>query len=239
MFSRLLNQNPSYINRWIVPYADFVTMLLALFMVMYALSQMDVNNLKNFSKSLEKAFILPQQKQSLSEAFSTSRVNVAFSDKNVIKQEIIEFENIKEIVKEKLYNIKDVSITREPRGLLIRLSNRVLFDPGSDIIKDESIILLDTIAESLKEIPNSIRIEGHTDNIPINTRRFPSNWELSTSRATNIVRYLIEKHNFQPAKLSAIGYGKYMPIAKNYTQQGRASNRRVDIVILSSSYNTE
>jgi len=238
MFSRLLNQNPSYINRWIVPYADFMTMLLALFMVMYALSQMDVKNLENFSKSLEKAFTLPQ-KEHLSRTFSTSQINVAFSDKNVVKEEMLEFENIKKIVKEKLYNVEDVSITREPRGLLIRLNNRVLFDPGSDIIKDESIILLDTIAETLRNIRNPIRIEGHTDNTPINTPKFPSNWELSTSRSTNIVRYLIEKHNFQPANLSAIGYGEYMPIADNDSGQEKALNRRVDIVILSSSYSTE
>ncbi|OGI00515.1 MAG: hypothetical protein A2Y25_00395 [Candidatus Melainabacteria bacterium GWF2_37_15] len=239
MFNNLLNQDKAYINRWIVPYADFVTMLLALFMVMYALSQMDVNNLKEFSYSLENVFNL-QSKENLVEIFKTTEIKVAFSAmENNIKEEVIEFENIKGIVEEKLNKIENVSIIREPRGLLIRLSNTVLFDTGSDIIKGESTRVLDTVAEALKNVPNSIRIEGHTDNIPIETSRFPSNWELSTSRATNLVRYLIEKHGLQPAKLSAIGYGEYMPLGDNDSEQKRALNRRVDIVILSSSYDTE
>ncbi len=238
MYSRLLNNNPSYTNRWIVPYADFITMLLALFTVMYALSQMSINNLREFSDSLENAFSLPPG-QTLAQAFSTTEMKVSVNEKNAVKQEIAEFDSIKRIVTEKLNNLKDVSITRESRGLLIRLSNGVLFDTGSDIIKGESIALLDGIARALKDAPNSVRIEGHTDDVPINTEKFPSNWELSTSRATNIVRYFIEKHNFRPAKLSAIGYGEYMPVAENDSGEGKALNRRVDIVILSSSYNTE
>lgn len=238
MYNRLLQQDKSHTNRWIVPYADFVTMLLALFMVMYALSQMDISNIKDFSTSLEKAFQLPQ-KETLSQIFSTTEMKADFSEENVLKVEITEFDNLKGIVEEKLINLEDVSITRESRGLLIRLSNRVLFNTGSDIIKGESLALLDTVAEVLKGIPNSIRIEGHTDNVPISTEKFPSNWELSTSRATNIVRYLTEKHGFQPARLSAIGYGEHMPVADNDSSEGKAQNRRVDIVILSSSYKME
>lgn len=239
MFNHLLNQNQSNRNRWVVSYADFVTMLLALFMVMYALSQMDVNNLKEFSKSLGNVFNLPP-KENLQSIFKTTQMSLSYSKTETeLKQDINELANIKTNVKEKLNNIKGVKIAEETRGLVIRLSNGVLFDPGSDIIKRDSVGLLDRIAESLKDVPNSIRIEGHTDNTPIKTAQFPSNWELSTSRATNILRYLSEKHQITPNKLSAIGYGEYMPISGNTTEQEKATNRRVDIVILSSSYKME
>ncbi|HSA05790.1 MAG TPA: OmpA family protein [Candidatus Gastranaerophilales bacterium] len=265
MKKNLLAHNQNYINRWIITYADFITMLLALFMVMYALSQMDINNLKEFSKSMGKEFNLPATQNSpekmqlnenyLQQVFQTTQTSVTYSEidasteKNSVKElkqklsgfestidkEAVEFENIKNIVKEKLNNVEGVSIARAPRGLLISLNNAILFDPGSDIIRLESVILLDKIAGVLKSIPNSIRIEGHTDNIPIKTSKIPSNWELSTLRATNIIRYLVNKHNFSPGKLSAVGYGEYMPIADNSSKEGRATNRRIDIVVLSSS----
>jgi len=265
MKKNLLAPDQTYTNRWIVTYADFITMLLALFMVMYALSQMDINNLKEFSKSVGSSFQLPAKenpsdkiqinKHNLRKIFNTTQTEVSYSVVNTssqeepiselkqklsgiettLEKEVVGFENIKNIVKEKLNNMKGVLITREPRGLLIRLSNRILFDTGSGIIRAESIILLDKIAEALKGINNPIRIEGHTDNLPIKTSKFPSNWELSTARATNIIRYLIENHNFSPKGLSAVGYGEYMPIADNNSKEGRATNRRVDIVVLSGS----
>jgi len=97
------------------------------------------------------------------------------------------------------------------------------------------MFLLDNITEAIRKYSNSIRIEGHTDNVPIKTAQFPSNWELSTARATNIVHYLVDAHEFPPEKLSAIGYGEYRPIADNSSEEGRQKNRRVDVVVLSSA----
>jgi chemotaxis protein MotB len=131
-------------------------------------------------------------------------------------------------------NTDEILISTESRGLIIRLKDTILFDPGSDIIKDKARKTLDKLAGILKEIPNSVRIEGHTDKQPINTSRFPSNWELSTARATNIVKYLIENHKLNPQNLSAVGYGEYMPVKKISSNEDQAVNRRVDIVILSS-----
>ncbi len=265
MKKNLLLQTKTSSTRWIITYADFVTMLLALFMVMYALSQMDVMNLREFSKSVGSAFQLPNQKKSINSIpldknnlrqifkttqaqMSSSKVDVSSDNQSTkqlkekisqletkIDKETVEFQNIKTIIEEKLNNTEGISISREPRGLLVRLNNTILFDTGSDIIRGESIELLDKIANILKNINNPIRIEGHTDNIPVKTKRFPSNWELSTARATNIIRYLVEKHDFSPSRLSAIGYGEYMPISDNNSKEGRVNNRRVDIVILSSS----
>lgn len=98
-----------------------------------------------------------------------------------------------------------------------------------------SFHILDKIAPLLIDTHRHIRIEGHTDNLPINTREFPSNWELSTARAVNVVKYFIEKHNFSPYILSAAGYGEYRPIAPNDSDKNRALNRRVDIIILKST----
>jgi chemotaxis protein MotB len=264
--SGILNNKQDYINRWVVSYADFVTMLLALFMVLYALSQLDISHMKSFSNSINRVFdgntknlnkttINLDEKSRLLKLFKTTETNVYIDKKNLsaldspskelkkqfstfenqINTESANFENIKNTIKNEFNPGKNISIIREPRGLLIRLNDTVLFDNGSGIIKDKALNILDKIAVALKNEPNSIRIEGHTDNISIKTDKFPSNWELSTARATNIIKYLVEKHHLNPGRLSAVGYGEYMPVSGNNTETGRAANRRVDIVVLSSS----
>jgi len=258
----LLNNNQNYINRWTVSYADFVTMLLALFMVLYALSQLDIRHMKTFSNSIDRAFdgnskktTNLDEKSRLLKLFKTTEAVVYTDnqtsltldkDSNELKKQLLSFENklniessnfenIKKTLKNELNETNHINIIREPRGLLIRLNNTVLFDKGSDIIKNKALDLLYKIAVILKNEPNSIKIEGHTDNMPVKTNKFPSNWELSTARATNIIKYLVETCQFNPSRLSASGYGEYMPISENETENGRAENRRIDIVVLSSS----
>jgi len=126
----------------------------------------------------------------------------------------------------------DLEINR--RGLVISLKEAGFFNSGSAEIRVSSYPLLAKIAESLSDYSNDIRVEGHTDNIPISTPAFPSNWELSTSRATNIVRHLVSYYKFEPEKLSAAGYAEFRSVADNSSSDGRAKNRRVDIVVLSS-----
>ena len=266
MKTNILNNNQNYINRWVVSYADFVTMLLALFMVMYALSQLDISHMKTFSNSIDRAFDgnLKQtnksatnldEKSKLLKLFKTTETSVYIDNnnplildksskelkkqlssfENQISVESANFENIRKTIKSEFNNTQNINVIREPRGILIRLNDTVLFDKGSDIIKDKALNVLDKIAVVLKDEPNSIRIEGHTDNLPIKTDKFPSNWELSTARATNIIKYLVEVHKLNPSRISAAGYGEYMPISGNDTETGRGENRRVDIVVLSSS----
>ena len=121
---------------------------------------------------------------------------------------------------------------REPDGLVISLREVGFFESGSGQMKQESQAAFDRIAELLRKRNCRLRIEGHTDNVPIHTTQFPSNWELSTSRATEIVRLLIVRDGFDASHLSAAGYAEYHPVATNSTLQGRSMNRRVDIVIL-------
>ena len=113
----------------------------------------------------------------------------------------------------------------------------MLFDTGSAIIKPQAKATLDKISLSLAKFQNPVLIEGHTDSMPIRSEKYPSNWELSTARATNIIKYLTEVRKFPPGRLSAVGYGEYMPVEENTTPQGRAKNRRVDIIVLSSEKN--
>ena len=123
---------------------------------------------------------------------------------------------------------------RETEGLVVSLREFGFFDSGSAGIKPESLPALDRIASILSIRTCKLRIEGHTDNVPIHTAQMASNWELSTARATAVIRVLIIGHRFAPERLSAAGYAEFHPVASNLTPQGRAQNRRVDIVILSS-----
>jgi chemotaxis protein MotB len=125
-----------------------------------------------------------------------------------------------------------VRVRMEPRGLVISLGEKGIFDSGSDEIKPEGKKLLDTLATSLVTLGNQIRVEGHTDNVPIRNSRFPSNWELSTARATAVISRLVGSFGLPPELLSAAGYAEYRPTATNDTEEGKARNRRVDIVVL-------
>jgi DNA-binding response OmpR family regulator len=128
---------------------------------------------------------------------------------------------------------KTIALHRESEGLVITLREFGFFDSGSVDLRPEALPALDRIASVLAVRTYHIRIEGHTDNIPIHTAQIPSNWELSTMRSTEIVRLLIQRNRFSPDRLSAAGFAQYHPIASNETPEGRAQNRRIDIVILS------
>jgi Flagellar motor protein len=123
------------------------------------------------------------------------------------------------------------------RGLVITLNNAILFESGSAEVKEKNRKVLLEIADGIRNINNYIRIEGHTDNIPIHSGIYPSNWELSTARAASVVRLFIEQGNISPDKLEAVGYGEYKPVANNSSNDSRAKNRRIEVIILSQRYN--
>jgi chemotaxis protein MotB len=125
-----------------------------------------------------------------------------------------------------------VSVSIDDRGLVVSLKEAGFFDSGSATLKTSSLSLLNDVVASLSSYSNSIRVEGHTDSVPISSSAFPSNWELSTARATHVLQYLM-KQDFDPSQMSAAGYGEYRPVADNNSDEGRRKNRRVDIVLLS------
>ncbi|MEM0950560.1 MAG: OmpA family protein [Cyanobacteria bacterium P01_H01_bin.74] len=136
-----------------------------------------------------------------------------------------------------LIDSEAVTVSENNRGWIISFKDRILFEPGSDTLTPEALDTLAKLTPGLQTIlskyPHPVRVEGHTDNSPIETSQFPSNWELSAARATRIVRYLTETAGLSPALLSAAGYGQFRPLAKNSSVEGKRNNRRVDIVILS------
>lgn len=248
---------------WVIPYADMLTLLMALFLVMWATSQTDVNKAKavstGFADSLgiqgdgqgvggkgvleggeavkinpAKVDIAPKQE---AEAFSALEAQ-KFAEVEA-KKEAQELRDLQGAIakSERAAGIpNDLAFSIEGRGLVVSIvSEGVLFDPGSADLRPEGRAVLDGLIGPLKAAKNRISIEGHTDNRPISTARFPSNWELSTARASSVLRYLITAHGMDPSRLSASGYGDQQPVAPNTDDAGRGKNRRVDLAILSDT----
>lgn len=127
----------------------------------------------------------------------------------------------------------NLGISVEDKGLVVTVLDRILFDPGSPYLKPEALITLDKVAAALNEeaADHIVYVEGHTDNLPIHSSRWPSNWELSTARATEVIHYFVSQKGIRPERLAATGYGEFHPVVSNATPEGRMKNRRVEIVI--------
>lgn len=220
-------------ERWLLTYADMITLLLALFIVLYSMSKIDSEKFHDVTQALS------DQLASGKSIFHKSLGSDIFGKK------VMDFGQLRSLQQKFMERIRletqrsnaptGISTIIDQRGLVIHIKESALFDPGSDNLKPEAYAALDFVAEQLKGVHNAIRIEGHTDNVPIHTPRFPSNWELSAGRATTVIKYLIDKHGLPPDQLSALGFGEFKPLADNSTAEGRAQNRRVDIVVLAQS----
>lgn len=217
------------LERWLLTYSDLITLLLAFFIIMYSISQVDLNKFKSVSKALNLALDGSDRHQEAGWGNSYSDGKIRHRDPkgdlSVLKQSIDD-------IAVKMNMGLEISTQLQKRGLVIHISESAFFDPGKADLKPQAMQIFDLLAVELLKIHNQTRIEGHTDNLPINTPKFPSNWELSTARATNCLRYLVERHNFPPERISALGYAEFRPIATNSNVEGRNKNRRVDIVVL-------
>jgi len=215
---------------WLATYGDMMTLCLCFFVLLFAMSTVDAQKFKAVAESLEGALGVFESGPTVSVVPNDNDYpNDIPADEGIDYREL--YEDIKSKLDEKgLQN--SVTLVLNERGLLIRFLDNVLFPSGSAELKSDSTEIIDMIADVVKKNDNNVRIEGHTDNVPIRTGKFPSNWELSTTRAVNVVRYLIEVKGIAPDKLSAAGYGEYHPIEKNDNAAGREKNRRVDIVVL-------
>src|ERR1700722_4079347 len=245
-------------ERWLVSYADFITLLFAFFVVLYSSSQVDKRKVGKLALAIQVAF----QEMGVFQA-STTEIPIDATDPmpfsnvqaietaertaslgriasppdgtigtSVENGDLAQLQAELETTLASEIKLKAVAMRREPDGLVISLREVGFFESRSARMKSASQGALDRIAGVLSKRDYRLRIEGHTDNAPIHTAQFPSNWELSTSRATEIVRLLILRDGFSPARLSAAGYAEYHPVASNLTPDGRGMNRRVDIVIL-------
>jgi chemotaxis protein MotB len=229
---------PSH-DRWLVSYADFITLLFAFFVVLYSTAQVDRRKVAALSSAIQAAF-----QQLGSNPARASRATIQeFTDLNIsapisavpsteqgrdltgLRKEL-EQALVPEILR------GDVALRNGRDGLVISLREAGFFDSGSAGVKAASQPAFSRIAKLLGEGRYNIRIEGHTDNVRIHNLQYSSNWELSTARSTEMIRLLVVKYGLDPQRLSASGYGEYHPIASNNTEAGRALNRRVDLVVL-------
>ena len=233
-------------ERWLVSYADFITLLFAVFVTLYAMSQTDKKKIEEVMESMRDSFgyskSSPASKPSVIEAGTMSiipamrKLSSAPKHGSRSKGGEKDFKATKASIEAYLMKVgaqEKVSVAINQRGLVVSLKEAGFFDSGSATLKQSSYTLLNDVVESLASYSNGIRVEGHTDNVPISSHAFPSNWELSTTRATNVVQYLTKQDDFDPSNVSATGYGEYRPIADNSSEEGRRKNRRVDLVLLS------
>lgn len=145
------------------------------------------------------------------------------------------YDKVKEYLEKNKLTADIADVTSDKRGVIIELRDNILFDTGKATLKPESKEVLNKINALISTLPNNIVVEGHTDNIPISNSKYPSNWELSTMRATTVVRYFTEVGGEDPSKISAAGYGEYKPVVENTTDENRAKNRRVNILIVANN----
>ncbi len=247
-------------ERWLVSYADFITLLFAFFVVLFSSSQVDKRKVGKIAMAMQQAF----QQMGIFQTANSRNPMVTTDPLPAENIQLIEnghgtsgqgklaspldkmmgfpsSSNMGALQKQLTSALApeiqrhEVVMKAQREGLVVSLREIGFFDSGSAELRPASEAAVQRIAQVLGAQPNNIRIEGHTDNVPIHNSRFASNWELSTARATEMIRLFITHYNFPATRLSAAGYAEYHPVASNESADGRAQNRRVDIVVLGSA----
>ena len=236
-------------ERWLVSYADFITLLFAFFVVMYAISSINEGKYRVLSESLVNAFT--NAPSSPNPIQMEARVSAGSGSKHIKASAPRKSEEIDPRLKKQTENMKQVAqdilrvmaplikqgqvkVTQSLRGVTVEINAEVLFGPGQADLQGEPIKVLSAVAEVLSQVENKIQVEGHTDDSPINTPQYPSNWELSTARASSVVR-LFGAKGVNPERMVAVGYANNRPLAPNTDNENRARNRRVTMLIISET----
>jgi chemotaxis protein MotB len=227
-------------ERWLVSYADFVTLLFGFFVVLYAFARADQKKQVQVAQAIDSAFHSMGVSSSSHEApgrqDEAQAAHAAMSEKSLtpmqVKYDLSRIQSDLAHALAKQIATHTISLKMGPDGLVISLREAGFFDSGSATPKAEALPTLRKIADRLADTPYDLRIEGHTDNVSIHNAEFDSNWELSSARATRIARLLMEMRVIPPDRLSAAGYAEFHPAESNDTAEGRAANRRVDLVVL-------
>ena len=230
--------SPENHERWLISYADFITLMFAFFVVMFASSQVNKKKVGSISVYFEaymkdgnaKAAQPVREHPGGEEAPPKSSAELATMGELAPVQKQLDEDLAKEIQEGK------IALSLQPRGLILSLRESALFPPGQDTFNPEAVPMLGKVAEALRRLPGQpVRLEGHTDNVPIQTAQFPSNWELSAARANAVLELLSGRLGIEPERFAVAGYADYHPVSTNETLEGRGHNRRVDIVVLSRS----
>jgi chemotaxis protein MotB len=242
-------------ERWLVSYADFITLLFAFFVVMYAISSVNEGKYRVLSETLNAVFSDPVRSKNpiqigeisrgqgeespapgdpLEPTFQIELPDVPTEPPPASADDVKTINDLSQQFSNTLSDLiesEDVKITQGEDWLELEIKSRVLFDSGEARLARAAVPIIGEIADILQSAANPTQVEGFTDNNPINTPRFPSNWELSAARAASVV-HLLDRYGIQPDRMSAIGYGEYKPVADNDTEEGRQKNRRVVLVVL-------
>jgi chemotaxis protein MotB len=220
--------------RWLLTYADMITLLLALFIILFSIST--INKVKfqalvhDMGGGFDNDWAVNQPPNGGSNG---NQARNASSNIPAIQKQLQQYVDSNKLEKQ-------VQTRLDHRGLVITLlSDKSYYDSGSAELRPQTKMIIDKVNTFLKKNTYMVRVEGSTDDVPINTGIYPSNWELSTARATNVVRYLVEKDGLNPLRVSAAGYGEFRPRKPNVNDENRAANRRVDIVILNATLSQE
>ncbi len=239
---------PENHERWLISYADFITLLFAFFVVMFAASQADKGRAQMVSESVKRALEGEKLSSMIAAVLGGSADNAgkgnammrgpggaqkATAEKKDPK--VAELVPSMKILTEELKADIDagrIQVNMEPRGLVISFKQAALFPSGEDEVSPAAFSGLQKVAAAIHKLPNPVRLEGHTDSVPISTARFRSNWELSAARAIAIMDLLSKRFDLPRERLSIAGYADNAPVASNDSEDGRARNRRVDVVIL-------
>ena len=234
-----INSEGSNTAGWLTTFNDLVTLLMVFFVLLFTMSSVDSRKMQDFQYALQSG--LGVLKTGTKVSISVKKTQPVDDMSHIMTQAEGKrnkkhsrqpgdklMDEIQQLTKADL----DIQIIHTHQGTRLSFEDQVLFDFGSATINPAGFVFLDKIADTLDKIPYAMRVEGHTDNVPIQTRRFPSNWELSVARAVNVVKYFAEVSNIDPKRLSAVGYGESRPVASNDTRPNRAKNRRVEIFLL-------
>ncbi|MBI5280542.1 MAG: OmpA family protein [Candidatus Solibacter usitatus] len=228
-------------ERWLVSYADFITLLFAFFVMMYANSQTNKEKAQQISQAFREALDQGRVSQALSRLLKSEKA--PHSEEREAAAELVKVEGAKTVelapaLKELNVKLKDeiaanrVEVRMEKRGLVISLREATFFPPGGDTLEPGTVPVLEVIAKEIRGLPNPVRLEGHTDSVPIRTSRFKSNWELSAARGIAMLELFAERFGVEQRRMAIGGFADSAPVASNETAEGRARNRRVDIVLL-------
>ncbi|NLM46502.1 MAG: OmpA family protein [Firmicutes bacterium] len=227
---KLLNKKPPASGgapEWMTTYGDMVTLLLCFFVLLYSYSVIDIQKFQQIFASIQMTFL---GQEGILDQTPDPNPDVTPVEPDPEENINLTYEAVKEYLRRQGLEAT-ISARLEDRGVILEIRDNILFDSGKADIKPEAEEVLRKVAGIIRSVPNQIIVEGHTDNVPINTPQYPSNWELSVDRAVRVVRYLISRYHIAPERFLATGYGEYHPVADNSTAEGRARNRRVNIVI--------
>lgn len=222
-------------ERWLVSYADFVTLLFAFFVVMFASSNMDKGRAQQVSDSVKKAI---EESTVAAKITAVLGREVKKPKKSTKMAPVPELGPTLELLTRELdaeVHAGKIELRLEPRGLVISLPQATYFPSGQDIIDKATFPSLAKVVRVVRELPNPVRLEGHTDSEPIHNPRFRSNWELSAARSIAMLELLTTQFDISSSRLTIAGYAENVPVSSNETPEGRAQNRRVDLVILNQN----